>query len=60
MADLFEKQCVYLVPKYQRQYVWNLENQWEPLWLDVIEIASVIYEDAYQRKCRYSDEHQIC
>ena len=49
MADLFEKQCVYLVPKYQRQYVWNLENQWEPLWLDVTEIASVLYEDAHQR-----------
>ncbi len=49
MADLFEMQCVYLVPKYQRQYVWSLEDQWEPLWLDVTEISSALYDDA-QRK----------
>ena len=52
MASLFEMQCVYIVPKYQRQYVWKLEDQWEPLWLDVIEIASALYEDA---KLRSSD-----
>ena len=49
MSDLFEKQCVYFVPKYQRHYVWNCEDQWEPLWLDVTEIASVLYKDASER-----------
>ena len=49
MADLFEMQCVHLVPKYQRHYVWNLEDQWEPLWLDVTEISIALYNDAQQR-----------
>ena len=25
-----------VVPLFQRPYVWNQENQWEPLWSDVI------------------------
>ena len=28
-----------IVPLFQRPYVWNLENQWEPLWRDVIRVA---------------------
>lgn len=28
-----------VVPLFQRPYVWNLENQWEPLWADVTRIA---------------------
>ena len=27
------------VPLFQRPYVWNQENQWEPLWNDVIRVA---------------------
>lgn len=27
------------VPLFQRPYVWNKDNQWEPLWLDVQRIA---------------------
>jgi hypothetical protein len=27
------------VPLFQRPYVWNRENQWEPLWRDVTRIA---------------------
>ena len=49
MADIFEKQCVHLVPKYQRHYVWSLEDQWEPLWFDVTEISISLYDDAQQR-----------
>ena len=33
---------VYVVPAYQRLYVWNQEDQWEPLWSDVHEIADEI------------------
>ena len=25
----------YEVPLFQRQYVWNLEDHWEPLWEDI-------------------------
>jgi Protein of unknown function DUF262/Protein of unknown function (DUF1524)/Restriction Enzyme Adenine Methylase Associated len=27
------------VPLFQRPYVWNEENQWEPLWSDVVRLA---------------------
>ncbi len=28
-----------LVPVFQRRYVWNAENQWEPLWRDISRVA---------------------
>ena len=28
-----------VVPLFQRPYVWNEENQWEPLWNDVARVA---------------------
>ncbi len=28
-----------MVPLFQRRYVWNQENQWEPLWEDVARLA---------------------
>src|SRR5262249_24761449 len=28
-----------IVPLFQRPYVWNEENQWEPLWDDVVRVA---------------------
>jgi hypothetical protein len=35
LRDLFQKDIRYLVPVFQRPYVWNQEDQWEPLWDDV-------------------------
>lgn len=29
-----------MVPLFQRPYVWNQENQWEPLWDDVTRVAA--------------------
>lgn len=37
---LFGGNLVYVVPNYQRLYVWNREDQWEPLWSDVRDIAT--------------------
>lgn len=34
--QLFTMQCRYLVPLYQRQYVWNDKDQLQPLWEDVL------------------------
>src|SRR5438270_6269268 len=28
-----------IVPLFQRPYVWNEENQWEPLWNDVVRVT---------------------
>lgn len=33
--NLFEADVHYVVPLYQRPYVWNEDDQWEPLWADV-------------------------
>lgn len=49
LADLFENQGIYVVPRYQRLYVWNQEDQWEPLWEDVIEIADDLLNEAINR-----------
>ena len=40
--DLFEKQRRYLVPIFQRGYVWNRERQWEPFWEDISEQAQLV------------------
>lgn len=33
--DLFSSKRRYLVPMFQRPYVWSQEKQWEPLWEDI-------------------------
>lgn len=33
--DLFDGKRRYEVPLFQRQYVWNLEEHWAPLWEDI-------------------------
>jgi uncharacterized protein with ParB-like and HNH nuclease domain len=33
--DLFDGKRRYEVPLFQRQYVWNFEDHWEPLWEDI-------------------------
>ncbi len=45
LAELFERTLIYVVPSYQRLYVWTLQDQWEPLWLDIAEIANRILTD---------------
>jgi uncharacterized protein with ParB-like and HNH nuclease domain len=40
--ELFEKQRRYLVPIFQRGYVWKMEDQWKPLWEDLIEQVKVV------------------
>ena len=46
LAELFDGRLVYVVPSYQRLYVWNCENQWEPLWSDVEELANILVKYA--------------
>jgi hypothetical protein len=33
--DLFDGKKRYVMPLFQRQYVWTREEQWEPLWDDI-------------------------
>jgi len=39
VSDLFNSQLRYVVPMFQRLYVWQQSPQWETLWEDVIEKA---------------------
>ena len=43
--QLFAKPVRYEIPAFQRRYVWQQEEQWEPLWSDVEELAQSIMED---------------
>ncbi len=36
--NLFDSLRVYIIPNYQRAYVWNKDDQWEPLWLDILRL----------------------
>ena len=37
--SLFQKDIRYTIPPFQRPYVWTHDNQWEPLWDDVRNVA---------------------
>ncbi len=39
LAAIFGQPVHYVVPLYQRPYVWTREQQWEPLWDDVRSVA---------------------
>lgn len=39
VQQLFKDRRQYQVPFYQRSYVWNRADQWEPLWADILEKA---------------------
>jgi hypothetical protein len=42
--DLFQRERRYTVPLYQRSYVWNRDEQWEPLWEDIERQAEACLE----------------
>ena len=39
VSQAFPPRIQYVVPSYQRNYVWTKEGQWEPLWDDVLEVV---------------------
>ncbi len=46
LAAIFGKPVHYVVPLYQRPYVWTRELQWEPLWEDVRDVADRQLDDS--------------
>ena len=38
-----------IVPLFQRPYVWNEDNQWEPLWSDVVRVAQRLLDHPLAR-----------
>ena len=59
LAELFEGHLVYVVPSYQRLYVWNREDQWAPLWSDVEDIANVLLKEAATRDSEIVDPASV-
>lgn len=44
LFDLFQRQRRYVVPLFQRPYVWEEEEQWMPLWQDITGRAEAVLE----------------
>lgn len=42
--DLFQGREHYVIPPFQRPYVWNEEMQWAPLWEDIRRVAQSLVE----------------
>src|SRR4051812_35298615 len=43
-AEIFGNQIRYVVPLFQRPYVWDEDKQWAPLWEDVARVAETVLE----------------
>ena len=52
--ELFQKPVCYSIPEFQRPYVWNHDDQWEPLWNDVRNLA-----ENYLEELQRSDQNHI-
>src|SRR6185436_7444377 len=39
LVQMFGAPARYTVPLFQRSYVWNQEEQWEPLWDDIMHLS---------------------
>lgn len=59
VESLFDSKIIYEVPRYQRQYVWELKSQWEPLWEDVKKIAERLVDSAEEKDGEYSFDEKI-
>ncbi|MFD4190808.1 DUF262 domain-containing protein [Amycolatopsis thermoflava] len=46
---LFEPQVRYVIPVFQRPYVWDVDKQWEPLWSDVRAVADELLDAQHQQ-----------
>ena len=42
LAAMLESNEEYVIPHFQRAYAWNEENQWSPLWDDIVNVAGAI------------------
>jgi hypothetical protein len=39
----------FVVPLFQRPYVWNEENQWDPLWSDIVRVTDRVLNQPLER-----------
>lgn len=43
---LFDPTVCYEIPPFQRPYVWTEEDQWQPLWDDIVRVANSVLASA--------------
>ena len=55
ISDLFSSSRRYIVPIFQRPYVWDRERQWKPLWEDISDKTNQILDRT--RDARYMRSH---
>ncbi len=54
VSSLFGNEIQYIIPLFQRHYVWDKENQWQPLWEDIKEkVSRRISEDTDKRSTQH-------
>lgn len=41
-SALFDARVCYEIPTFQRPYVWDRDDQWEPLWRDIRRTAEAV------------------
>lgn len=58
VKELFQRDIRYIVPTFQRPYVWKQEQQWEPLWDDVRNVAERYAEALEAADDRYAEAEQ--
>jgi hypothetical protein len=56
-SKLFGADVRYVVPMFQRPYVWKREKQWAPLWQDIVDVVDALLE-SYQRHDDESEAEQ--
>ncbi len=47
--DVFIQPQRFKVPLFQRPYVWNVDDQWEPLWIDVTRVAERLLDQPHAK-----------
>ena len=54
IQELFSRERRFVIPLFQRAYVWNKEEQWGPLWEDILRRA-----DAHLKKMHSGSEGKV-
>jgi hypothetical protein len=50
LTHLFQLDVRYVIPLYQRPYVWSEERQWAPLWEDIVTVADHVMVEGASAK----------
>jgi Protein of unknown function DUF262 len=50
LTYLFQLDVRYVIPLYQRPYVWTAEQQWGPLWEDIAAVADHVLNEGPSSK----------